>query len=606
RRRAALMDTTPGDIARARDAMREAKVALGPTQALCDIVVGQKVAPEQVQFQFETWPKEQPRIQKHKALAAARKALAGLDVLHFPVAFPEVFLRRNPGFDVILGNPPWEKVKVEEHGFWARHFPGLRGLAAKDREARSKRLPAERPDLVAELAKEVAAAERLRAVLGGGLYPGMGTGDPDLYKAFAWRFWHLAAEQGGRVGVVLPRSVVSALGTEQLRRAVFEGSEAVEIVTVTNRNGWIFEEVHPQFTIALLAFGRGVPGAESIALRGPYAGPEAWQKGVGRAPHRFAKDAVLSWTSSASVPMLPSEDSAAVFVQMRKAPRLDLRQEGAWRARPDTELHATGDKGLMKFGPRSAKGLWPVMKGESFDVWENDLGPQSYYAWADPEEVTPLLQARRLKAAKSHRDSPHAEFPPERLRDEATLPCRAPRIAFRDVSRATDSRTVRAALIPARVFCAHQAPTLLWPRGEEQDQAFLLGVLCSVPLDWYARRLVEIHLTYFVLNPFPIPRPPRTDPHWQRAVALAGRLAAPDERFAAWAAAVGVPHGPVDPADKQAMIEELDAVVAHLYGLSPDHLAHIFDTFHDWPREEERRTWDARRDRTLAILRGLA
>ena len=92
----------------------------------------------------------------------------------------------------------------------------------------------------------------------------------------------------------------------------------------------------------------------------------------------------------------------------------------------------------------------------------------------------------------------------------------------------------------------------------------------------------------------------------KRAVALAGRLAAPDERFAAWAAAVGVAHGPLAPADKQAMIEELDAVVARLYGLSPDQLGHVYDTFHDWPREEERRAWEARRDRTLAILRGLA
>lgn len=159
--------------------------------------------------------------------------------------------------------------------------------------------------------------------------------------------------------------------------------------------------------------------------------------------------------------------------------------------------------------------------------------------------------------------------------------------------------------MPPNTVCAHQAPTLLWPRGDKKDQAFLLGVLCSVALDWYARRLVENHLTYFVLNPLPIPRPPREDAHWQRTVALAGRLAAPDERFAAWAAAAGVAHGPLAPAEKQAMIEELDAVVARLYGLSPAQLAHVFETFHDWPRAEERAAWEARRDRTLAILRGL-
>jgi hypothetical protein len=68
---------------------------------------------------------------------------------------------------------------------------------------------------------------------------------------------------------------------------------------------------------------------------------------------------------------------------------------------------------------------------------------------------------------------------------------------------------------------------------------------------------------------------------------------------------VGVKQGPIKAAEKQAMIEELDAVVARLYGLSPDQLTHIFDTFHEWSTEAEWATWNARRDRTVAILRGL-
>ena len=41
--------------------------------------------------------------------------LDGLHALHFPIAFPEVFLRKRPGFDVIIGNPPWQEATVEEH-----------------------------------------------------------------------------------------------------------------------------------------------------------------------------------------------------------------------------------------------------------------------------------------------------------------------------------------------------------------------------------------------------------------------------------------------------------------------------------------------------------
>ena len=276
-----------------------------------------------------------------------------------------------------------------------------------------------------------------------------------------------------------------------------------------------------------------------------------------------------------------------------------------WRARPDTELHATSDKALMKFNPRRTDGLWPVMKGESFDIWQNDRGPSSYYAWSDPTDVIAYLSQKRLRSAKSRRQSAHSEFSPSYIRDKKTLPCYLPRIAFRDVSRATDTRTVRAALLPRHVFLTNKAPYFLWPAGDSKDQAFLLGVLCSIPLDWYARRFVEVSLNIFILNPFPIPRPPRTDHNWQRAVALAGRLACPDDRFAPWANQVGVAYGSLTPEVQQAMVEELDAVVARLYGLSEGHLAHIFDTFHEWPTEGERAVWAARRDRTVIILRSL-
>jgi len=146
---------------------------------------------------------------------------------------------------------------------------------------------------------------------------------------------------------------------------------------------------------------------------------------------------------------------------------------------------------------------------------------------------------------------------------------------------------VIASLIPPNAFLTNVAPYILWPRGDEADAAFLLGVLCSRPLDWYARRFVEIHLNYQVFNPLPIPRPARTNPLWKRTVELAGRLACPDKRFQDFADAIGVKCGKVAPDEKEEMIVELDAVVALQYGLSEEKLTHVFETFHEgWPWHE--------------------
>jgi len=585
-RLARLADTSPQELAQARKAHQEALERIRPAQALCDLVAAGRLDSEILLKAGEVaqhWDEEKDRLFGSKIHRRAQQVLKDLRPVHFPVALPEVFLRKPTGFDVILGNPPWEKPRVEEHAFLARHEPGLRGLNQREQERLKEHLRKTRPDLVAQLEAELAEAESIRKALVEGPYPGMGTGDPDLYKAFCWRFWQLTHADGGRIGVVLPRTAWSGRGNERFRRAVFSDSRTASICYLLNKDGWVFDDAEPRYTIALTAIDhRGdALGEAYVILRGPFNSLEAFERGRQQSPARFDAMEVLDWSETAALPLLPTEMSLEIFDLMRRQPRLDRNDGKTWRARPHTELHATNDKHLMDLkSEKCPPGFWPVYKGESFDLWQPDRGPDHYYAWADPELVCPHLQAKRMRASRNLR-SPFAEFDSQWLRDPQTLPCHHPRIAFRDVTNRTNQRTVIVALIPPRVFLNHTAPFLIGSRGDETDTLFLLGILSSVPLDWYARRVVETHVTFDVLNPFPIPRPQRDDPLWQRVVALAGRLAAVDKRLAAWARSVGVDCGPIDEATWLDMLCELDAVVAHLYGLTEKHLRHIFETFHE-------------------------
>ncbi len=579
-RLANVNDATLADIATARDAMRQARDAVRNTEALCDLIAAVPLSADEkvIGFPFEEWRERE--LWGGAPAASARRELDGLAALHFPIVFPEVFLRDRPGFDVVLGNPPWQEATIEEHAFWARHFPGLRSLPQWQQEAEKERLRETRTDLVQLYEAELSETSRIRDALVVDGFPGMGTGDPDLYKAFCWRFWHLTAADRGRIGVVLPRSALAAKGSTRFRETMFGMSSRVDVTMLLNNRRWVFPEVHPQYTIGLLCLTRGQAGGDGLHLRGPYASHEDFEGRIGQQPAALNPAEVLGWNDAASLPLLPSEHSVDVFLQIRKAPRLDTKVEGEWRARPDRELDATNQKSLMDLTSETRPdGYWPVYKGESFDIWNPDTG--IYYAWADPKPVQDYLQSKRLRSAKQRRDSAHGEFALRHLRDRSTLPCFAPRIAFRDVTRATDTRTVRAALIPPQVFLTNKGPYFLWPSGEKREQAFLLGVLSSIPLDWYARRFVEISLNFYVINPFPVPRPERRTVGWQRVVQLAGRLACPDDRFAPWAEAVGVECGPILQDEKDDMVHELDAVVAHLYGLEERQLAHVFETFHE-------------------------
>ncbi len=151
------------------------------------------------------------------------------------------------------------------------------------------------------------------------------------------------------------------------------------------------------------------------------------------------------------------------------------------------------------------------------------------------------------------------------------------------------------------------APWVLWlsPDKPFRQEAFLLGIMSSIATDWWMRCYVEAHVEGGAFDALPIPAVDVNSGYGARAVALAGRLACPDDRFAAWAQSVGVAHGVLNPEQKQTMIEELDAVVARLYGLNLEQLTHIFNTFHEWTEESQAKAWGARRDRTVAILGGL-
>ena len=591
RRLASLSDASAAEISKARAAFLEAKRAAAPVAALFDILAAARIDEECRSAVFQDGARWIAKLSKLPGSAIHEKARAVLNDLppfHFPVAFPEVFLRERSGFDVLLGNPPWEEATVEEDRFWTRHNPGFHSLTQQAQESLKKKLRATRADLFHQHERERVQAELLRTVLTSGQYPGMGTGDPDVYKAFYWKFWELLAKGSGWAGIVLPRNAMSAKGSSEFRKAAFSDGQFFDLTWLLNNQGWVFDDVHPQYTIVLAVFTKRPATADQmLPMRGPFRSLERFEAGVKRKSLSFSVKEIGTWTDTWALPLLPNDDAGEAFAQLRKSPRLDFPVAGGWRVRPVAELHATSDKPLMKLTDEQPEGYWPVFKGESFDIWQPDTG--RYYAWAKPSKITAALQEKRVRSARLER-SAFSGFPSAWVNDIDTLPCWKPRIAFRDVSRATDTRTIRAALLPGEVVLTNKAPYLVWPIGDTKDQAYLLGLLCSIPLDWYARRFVEINLNFFILNPFPIPRPSRSSELWQRVVGLSGRLAAPDARFADWAKQVGVKHGKLHPDEKAAHIYELDAVVAHLYGLSARQLRVIYETFHEgWDFEDQLR-----------------
>ena len=235
---------------------------------------------------------------------------------------------------------------------------------------------------------------------------------------------------------------------------------------------------------------------------------------------------------------------------------------------PYTELHETQQRALFSY-PQGT-GHIPVWKGRSFDQYDpHGNEPAGFCVWND---TLAYVQTRRTRSPIFKR-----MFSASFLADHNTHPINHCRIAFRDVTNRTNSRTVIACLIPSCIPLTNSAPYLVFAGWDSLPQAAVIGVMNSTPLDWLARRYVETHLNFYVLNMLCFPEWGVTD--WRRIGRLAARLSCVDGRFSEFAAEAKVECGPPTSNERSDMRAEIDALVAHAYGLTKDELRFTFTDF---------------------------
>ncbi len=572
-----IEDRTPGDVARSQEVEAELREAAAGVRRVLDLWTAEPFGVEGARQVLARKSvanviADEASGKDAELLSAAQAEAARRHFFHWPAAFPEVFQPdgERPGFDAVVGNPPWNEITIEELAFYALHDPGLRALQSNaEREARIIRLVQQFPELPRAFERLRARLEQERAFFRAeNGYVAQGSGDTDVYKLFCERYRHLVRE-GGRVGVVLPRSALQTKGARGFRDWLFSQAPPERVDFLLNSGRWAFD-MEPRYTIALLAAAHRAPAKNAtLTMTGPSASRQAFEN---RSEVRIP---VAALGTGHMVPLLPSQAQADVLAKTRLGIRIDeLRipgtKTGAASSRliPYTELHETKQRRFFDL-PRG-EGDTPVWKGRSFGQYDpHGRDPAGDCWWGDTFE---FVQTKRARARVFKN-----LFSPSVLADPATHPVRRARIAFSDVTNRTNSRTVIACLIPPKVFLVNSAPYLVSPTGDAHAQMVALGVLNSLPFDWQARRFVELHVSFFLLNMLCFPPIESLD---RDAIARhAGRLSCVDKRFAEFAAEADVDCGPLLPEQRDELRAEIDALVAHGYGLSADDLEVVFDDF---------------------------
>jgi hypothetical protein len=555
-------DRDPDEVAQSEAADAEAHTATERLESLFDLWTAESFGVAGARSYVELHGASILEGAESSLVTDGRRTAREHGFLHWPLAFPHVFARERPGFDVVVGNPPWEQVMVKAAAFYVLFRPGLLSLSENARLKAIELLVEEEPQVAERMKVEQERTALEREYFASGEYVAM-PGHPDLYKLFCQRYATLLRHQG-YLGVVLPRSALSTQGSQGFRDWLFQRITCERIDTLVNSRLWIFD-THPQYTVALVT-ARALDPPEDLLVRvaGTATSSDAWQVQMSSPGVALSK---TMWGPGWQLPLLRSEAEAELLSKIRIGSPFPYGSSGGWLCFAVQELNETSDRELWQ----DATDGWSLWKGESFDQYL-PRGTSERLCRMDDATMQKLLKQRpgegSLSAKRAALESRRAAVQNEIGKS---------RVAFRDISRATDSRTVRACLIPPKTLLTNQAPYLAFVDGDALAQATCLGVMNSLPFDWQARRFVEIHLNFFILEGLIVPD---LDAEAAAVVArCAARLSCVDDRFSEFAEACGVEYGQISDDEQVELRVEIDARVARAVAITVNDLETLFADF---------------------------
>lgn len=473
-----------------------------------------------------------------RILGTARRLIAEERFLNWQVAFPGVWEKwsgndRTGGFDAVVGNPPWDRIKLQQVEWFAARRPEI-ALAqrASDRSKLIAKLKADGDPLWDDFAHaDIRAADTARMARASGNYPLLSGGDTNLNSLFVERA-HALVKTGGMVGLLIPSGIASDQSSSAFFRKVTGDKQVHSIVDFFNRRydgSLYFPDVYYRFKFC--AYVAGGPGRTFdsasfgffIRDLAEIADPDRVfpitadeinriNPNSGTAPiFRSRRDKEITSGIYARLPVLVDKETGNAVWSVRYVRMLDMANDsGKFRTQPELEgAESAWPIGGNRF--QSAAGEWvPLYEGkmvQAFDHRASDivLAEANVFRSGQGSDLTD----------DDHRNPSRLPSPRYWVQtkdigwDAPTDWC----LSMKDVTSVTNARTTITAIMP-RYGAGHTLPVLFPGKGDDrasyvQSAPLLLANLNCVILDYLARQKVHgNHLAWYLLEQLPVV-PPR-------------------------------------------------------------------------------------------------
>ncbi|WP_345797605.1 DNA methyltransferase [Castellaniella sp. MT123] len=521
----------------------------------------------------------------------AHTVAASAQAFHWWQAFPQI--RARGGFDVLLGNPPWERIKLQEEEFFATRSPLVAEAPHKaergrrialladgmllhtlypETEAAQGLVPPNRAEqaLYAEflMTKRQAEATSLFAH-DAGRYPLTGVGDVNTYALFAETFSQLVSPNG-RAGFIVPTGIATDDSTKAFFATQTQQGKLVSLYDIENREA-VFPSVHRSYKFCLLTLGTA-PEAQFVCFATQVSQLADTRRRFRLSPEDFA----LINPNTLTCPMFRSERDAELTKKLYRAAPV-LVNEGhtevnPWGIRFMAMIHMSNDSHLFSDNPGPG----------SLPLYEAKMIHQFDHRWASYG-----ADGTCADVAVEQKMDPDFSVTPRYWVDTSEVEARLADkswgrnwlMGWRNIARSTDERTFIASLIP-QVAVGHSMP-LFSVAGTPSLSAAFLANMSSLIFDFIVRqKLGGTNMTFGYFKQFPVLVPDSyTLAHLSFIVPKVLELTYTSFDMKPWAKDLGYEDEPFpwNPERRMLLRAELDAYYARLYGLTRNELRYILD-----------------------------
>ena len=520
-----------------------------------------------------------------KVVDAANKLAKEKRFFHWALEFPEVF---NPspgrrgaggevGFSCVLGNPPWERIKLQEKEFFATKDSAI--ALAKNKAARTKlinKLETTNPQLLQEFEDAKHDADATSKFLReADRCPLTSRGDINTYSVFAETTRNIISPTG-RVGIIVPTGIATDDTCKNFFGDLTQKQNLASLYDFENREK-LFAAVDSRMKFSLLGMSNQAIQQANFSF---FLTQPKQIENETRVFQLSPKDIALINPNTLTCPVFRSRTDAELTKKIyQRVPVLENEKTDSnpWGISFMRMFDMSNDSGLFLPSP-SRRGAG----GEVLPLYEAKMFHQFDHRWATyTEDGNTRDLTDEEKSNLSFKSQPRYWVDKQEVENKLGDKWNKDwLLAFRDICRSTDERTAIFSLLP-KVAVNHKAPILLVKQKNQALTSCLFGNFNSLIFDFVARQKVGgTSLSFFILRQLPV-IPPETYTEADIKFISTHVL---ELVYTAWdmqpfAKDMGYDGEPFiwDEQRRAILRAELDAYYAKLYGLTRDELRYILD-----------------------------